>query len=145
MKRFCTFVLIAGLASLGAPGCGSDDDDGGGKSGSSGSGGSGGGSGGSSGATGGSAGSSTGGSAGSSSGGSAGSGTAGSAGLSAFYPDGPYGSEVGDTIANWEFEGYVNHTAAQVSTATPYLSAWTLDDLRKSGKKYAVLHIALFA
>lgn len=147
MKRWSLLLFVAALAFAGVPGCSSDDDDTGtgGSSGAGGSGGSGGGTGGSAGSGGGTGGS-TGGSAGSSgSAGSAGSaGTAGSAGFSAAYPPGPYGAEVGDVVANYEFEGYVNYTADALSTTKPYLASWTMDDLRKSGKPYAFLHVAQF-
>jgi hypothetical protein len=147
VKRWSLLVFVAALAVSGVPGCGSDDDDDG-YGGSSGSGGSGGGTGGSTGGSAGSggAGGSTGGSAGS--GGTAGSagsaGTAGSAGFSAAYPPGPYGREVGEVIANYEFEGYVNYTADALSTTKPFVASWTMDDLRKSGKPYAFLHVSQF-
>lgn len=81
-----------------------------------------------------------------SSGGAAGSsgGGAGSAGAAAAYPPGPYGSEVGDVVANHAFEGYVNEAGDALSTTKPYLAAWTLDDLRKSGRPYAVVHVSEF-
>jgi hypothetical protein len=151
MMRRARIWLLSLVLACGSAACGSDDDGNGtgGSAGSSGAGGSGGGTGGSSGSSGGSAG--TGGSAGAgASGGSAGSsgvggsaGVAGTGGQSA-YPPGPYGKEVGSVVANYAFQGYVNDTGDALSTTKPSVATYTMDDLRKSGKAYAFLHVAQF-
>lgn len=74
----------------------------------------------------------------------AGSGGLGSGGVSADYPAGPYGNAVGDTIANLAWEGYVNETADAPSDTKPYVDYGT-DGMRKSGKKYGLIHVSLSA
>lgn len=58
------------------------------------------------------------------------------------YPAGPYGNAVGDTLANLAWEGYVNLDAAASSDTLPYID-YSSDDMRKSGKSYGLIHIAL--
>jgi hypothetical protein len=152
--RRAHIVFFSLVLALAVPACGSDDDGGGGTGGASGSGGSSGnggssGSGGSagSGGSGGSAGSggSSGAGGSSGSGGSAGvAGSSGTGGQSSAYPPGPYGKEVGDTVANYAFQGYVNDAGDAISTTKPFVASYTMDDLRKSGKQYAFLHVAQF-
>lgn len=55
------------------------------------------------------------------------------------YPAGPYGAMVGDTLTPMVWEGYVNPSAAGLASAQPY-GAYTSDDLRRSGKRYALLY-----
>ena len=95
--------------------------------------------------TGGTGGTLTGGSGGTLTGGAAGvagvAGVAGTGGIAAEYPAGPYGNEVGDTIANLAWEGYVNDTGAVSSDTLPYVDYGT-DAMRKSGKAYGLIHIS---
>lgn len=63
--------------------------------------------------------------------------------LTDVYPPGPYGNEVGDTIAPLIWEGYVNPTAVGLANSRPY-GPYTMNDLRLSGKKYALLYAADF-
>lgn len=58
------------------------------------------------------------------------------------YPAGPYGNAVGDTVANLAWEGYVNLDASASSDTLPY-GDYSTDDMRKSGKSYGLIHIAL--
>jgi len=83
-------------------------------------------------------GSSSGGSSGSSSGGSSGS---SSGGVASAYPPGPYGTKVGDVIANMTWIGYPDPSANVVATTLPYAS-YSLDDARKSGAHYAMINLA---
>lgn len=57
------------------------------------------------------------------------------------YPAGPYGVTVGATIANMHWIGYRNDAADAVSTTKPY-AAYSLDDARLSGKRYAMINLA---
>ena len=55
------------------------------------------------------------------------------------YPSGPYGVNVGDTVANLSFPGYFNPTnTTALASAVPYGTV-TLDMARRSGQRYAVL------
>jgi hypothetical protein len=98
--------------------------------------------------TGGSAGAGGAGTGGSGAGGSAGTaGAGGSAGSAACtpaanYPAGPYGEAVGDTIADWHWKGYVNETAQGLANTHPYVNDYSMDDLRKSGRGYALVHLS---
>jgi len=57
------------------------------------------------------------------------------------YPSGPYGVHVGDVIANMSWMGYVDDAADAIATTKPYVP-YSLDDARKSGRKYAMLNLA---
>lgn len=57
------------------------------------------------------------------------------------YPAGPYGYNVGDTIAPLTWEGWLNPTAEGLSTGKQY-AAYTMNDLRLSGRKYALIYAA---
>jgi hypothetical protein len=57
------------------------------------------------------------------------------------YPAGPYGVAVGSVIADMNWIGYVDDTAAVVATTLPYVS-YTLNDARLSGKHYAMINLA---
>ncbi len=70
-------------------------------------------------------------------------GSAGAGGIAANYPPGPYGNDVGDTIADLKWEGYVNETADTQSDSKPYMDYGT-DAMRKSGKRYGLIHISAF-
>lgn len=60
------------------------------------------------------------------------------------YPVGPYGGRaVGDVLGNLKWEGYVNDTAAALSSTEPYVP-YSLDDLHRSGKALLLLHVADF-
>jgi hypothetical protein len=59
------------------------------------------------------------------------------------YPAGPYGHNVGDTINPLVWEGYPDPLADAVATSKTY-GAYSMDDLRRSGKPYGVVHVAEF-
>jgi hypothetical protein len=59
------------------------------------------------------------------------------------YPAGPYGNTVGDTIAPLVWEGYVDDLADAVATSKPY-GTYSMDQLRLSGKAYALVHVSDF-
>jgi hypothetical protein len=59
------------------------------------------------------------------------------------YPSGPYGGSVGNVVPPLVWEGYVNLSADAVSTTKPY-GAYSMDDVRKSGHPYALLHVSQF-
>src|SRR5688500_2960768 len=57
------------------------------------------------------------------------------------YPSGPYGVAVGAVIANLSWVGYVSPAADAIATTKPY-GAYSLDDARRSGKRYAMINLA---
>ncbi len=57
------------------------------------------------------------------------------------YPAGPYGNTVGATFPPLVWEGYFDPTGDAVATTKPY-GAYTMDDARKSGRAYAMIHIS---
>ncbi len=131
-------VLLSASLTASVLACSSSDDGGGGPSGTGGV------------ATGGGGGTVTGGSGGALTGGTAGvagsTGTgaaAGAGGIAANYPPGPYGNNKGDTIADLKWEGYVNEVGDVRSDSKPYIDYGT-DAMRKSGKRYGLIHISAF-
>lgn len=59
------------------------------------------------------------------------------------YPPGPYGNRMGDVLANLSWEGYVNSAGGAISTTRPY-GTTTLQQLRGSGRGYALVHVSDF-
>jgi len=57
------------------------------------------------------------------------------------YPSGPYGTRVGDVIANMHWIGYVDPMASAIATNEPYVM-YSLDDARRSGARYAMINLA---
>ena len=55
------------------------------------------------------------------------------------YPQGPYGADVGETVPNLVWEGFVNEDGSRSASEGPY-AAFTLDDARRSGRRYALVH-----
>ncbi len=55
------------------------------------------------------------------------------------YPEGPYGADVGETIPNLVWRGYASLDGAGLASEETY-GDWSLDDARRSGKRYALLH-----
>jgi hypothetical protein len=119
-------LWFGGVASVLLLACGGEEPAGGTGSGSPGSGGSG---------------------AGSNAGASSTEGGAGGAGASigsggtpdGGYPAGPYGVEVGDTIENLLWEGYVNDDAQGLANTEPFVD-YSMDAVRQSGKSLAFVH-----
>jgi hypothetical protein len=70
-----------------------------------------------------------------------GSGGQGTGGVAAGYPAPPYGVEVGDTMANLQWEGYVNDDAQGLANSEPFVD-YSMNDVRQSGKEYALIHMA---
>ena len=56
------------------------------------------------------------------------------------YPSGPYGKAAGDVIANFTWQGYVTEGDA-IATTKAY-GSYSLDDARKSGRKYAMINLS---
>ena len=73
-----------------------------------------------------------------------GAGTGGQTGqLPEGYPTGPYGAsnpDVGDVIENLRFRGFANPTAEGLANLQPYAD-YSMNDLRLSGPRYALIHI----
>jgi hypothetical protein len=62
----------------------------------------------------------------------------------ATYPAGPYGNTVGATIPPLVWEGYADPLADALANTKPY-GAYTMNDLRLSGRRYAVVHVSAFS
>jgi hypothetical protein len=60
------------------------------------------------------------------------------------YPAGPYGNTVGATIPPLVWEGYNDPLANAVATMKTY-GPYTMDDLRKSGLAFGMIHVSDFA
>jgi len=59
------------------------------------------------------------------------------------YPAGPYGHTVGATFPNLQWQGYVNDTAIGLANLQPWVS-YSMDAIRTSGKRYAIVHVSEF-
>jgi hypothetical protein len=55
------------------------------------------------------------------------------------YPEGPYGADVGEIAPNLEWRGYARLDGAGPANEVPY-APFSLDDARRSGKPWALLH-----
>jgi hypothetical protein len=60
------------------------------------------------------------------------------------YPAAPYGNKVGDVIPLLVWEGYANDTADAISTTKPF-GAYSMDDLRRLGRPYLMVHVSEFS
>jgi hypothetical protein len=67
----------------------------------------------------------------------------GCAALSTPYPAGPYGNKVDDLFPPLEWAGYVNETGDVISNTLPRAD-YSMDDVRKTCKGYALVHISEF-
>jgi hypothetical protein len=97
-------------------------------------------------ATGGSGGAQTGGTGGIAAGGTGGATTGGAGGTGGDpggYPAGPYGRDIGNTFPNLAWQGYVNDAAVGLASAQPFV-VYTMDDVRRSGTGYAIVHVSEF-
>lgn len=59
------------------------------------------------------------------------------------YPAGPYGSAVGQTVADLAWEGYVNEAHELVSTSLPY-GPTSMSAVRATGAPFALVHLSGF-
>jgi hypothetical protein len=59
------------------------------------------------------------------------------------YPAGPYGNTAGATIPPLVWEGYNDPLADAVATTKTY-GGYTMDDLRKSGRAFGMVHLSDF-
>lgn len=59
------------------------------------------------------------------------------------YPEGPYGNREGNVIANLAWQGYVNETGEEVSTALAFGDT-DLQSLRGNGRGYALVQVSEF-
>jgi len=66
-------------------------------------------------------------------------GAGGGAAIPEGYPEGPYGADVGETIPNLAWRGFVEDDGAGLATDTSYVDT-SLDDARRSGARWALLH-----
>ncbi|HZS40517.1 MAG TPA: hypothetical protein VFF06_26980 [Polyangia bacterium] len=63
--------------------------------------------------------------------------------MSGGYPAGPYGANIGDTFPLLTWQGYRDDLADAVATTKTY-GTYSSDDIRLSGRKYAMIHTADF-
>jgi len=59
------------------------------------------------------------------------------------YPSGPYGTEVGQVLANVAFEGFVNPSGTGLAIDQPY-TATSMAELRASARGYGLVFVAEF-
>ncbi len=59
------------------------------------------------------------------------------------YPSGPYGTEVGQVLANVAFEGFVNPSGTDLAINQPY-TATSMAELRGSARGYGLVFVAEF-
>ena len=64
--------------------------------------------------------------------------------LASSYPAGPYGNAVGDTIPPLVWEGYADPLANALASTEPY-GTYSMDDLRRSGVPFGVVHVSEFS
>ena len=60
------------------------------------------------------------------------------------YPGEPYGAQEGDRIPNFSFQGYRATTRTTGLASAEMFGEVTMDQLRQSGKRYALLQLAAF-
>jgi hypothetical protein len=63
--------------------------------------------------------------------------------LASAYPAGPYGNTVGATMPPLDWIGYAVPSGDVLATTQPY-AAYSMDDLRRSGRAYGVVHVSAF-
>ena len=63
--------------------------------------------------------------------------------LASAYPAGPYGNQVGDVIPPLSWIGYDDPKADVLANTEAYAS-FSMDDLRRSGAKYGIVHLSDF-
>jgi hypothetical protein len=60
------------------------------------------------------------------------------------YPAGPYGATMGAVLANLKLQGYVDDAGTGFASDQPWRDSYTLEDVRATGAKYALIHISEF-
>jgi hypothetical protein len=60
------------------------------------------------------------------------------------YPAGPYGAVVGAVLTDLPLQGYVNDEGLVLSDQKPFLDAYSLQNLRETGARYALIHVSAF-
>ena len=59
------------------------------------------------------------------------------------YPPGPYGNDVGQIFPPLKWEGYVDDAGDAIANTKPYID-YSMDDARRSGRPYAMIHVSEF-
>lgn len=59
------------------------------------------------------------------------------------YPPGPYGADVGSTFPPLLWEGYPDLAGDAIANTKPY-GPYLMDDARRSGRAYAMVHVSDF-
>jgi hypothetical protein len=63
------------------------------------------------------------------------------------YPSGPYGGTMGATLANLQLSGYVNNSGTGIANDAGKMNwtdAYSLQDVRATGAKFALIHVSEF-
>lgn len=60
------------------------------------------------------------------------------------YPAGPYGNDVGAVLTDLKLQGYVDDAADAIANTKPFVDSYSLEDVRASGAKYALVHVSEF-
>lgn len=60
------------------------------------------------------------------------------------YPAGPYGAVVGAVLIDLPLQGYVNDEGLVLSDQKPFLASYSLQNLRETGARYALVHVSAF-
>jgi hypothetical protein len=60
------------------------------------------------------------------------------------YPAGPYGNTVGDTLIDLPLQGYLNESGVGLADLQPFVKSYSLDELRRTGSRYALIHVSAF-
>ncbi len=60
------------------------------------------------------------------------------------YPAGPYGNVVGAVLIDLPLQGYVNDEGLVLSDQKPFLTSYSLQNLRETGARYALIHVSAF-
>ncbi len=60
------------------------------------------------------------------------------------YPAGPYGNDVGAVLTDLKLQGYVDDKADAIANTKPFVDSYSLEDVRASGAKYALVHVSEF-
>jgi hypothetical protein len=63
--------------------------------------------------------------------------------LLSVYPAAPYGNTVGSVIPPLVWEGYADPLADELASKKMY-GTYSMDDLRRSGSPYGIVHVAYF-
>jgi hypothetical protein len=62
--------------------------------------------------------------------------------VKAEYPPGPYGTQEGEILSNFAFQGLVNEKPGSLAKDADWAASYSVGDLRSTGAKYALIHVS---